>query len=49
MTNGGSGYSSAPVVTIAHPNGDDMTHPKPNGHRLNAHRYAVGIEQLVSA
>lgn len=49
VTNGGSGYSSAPVVTIAHPNGDDMTHPKPNGHRLNAHRYAVGIEHLVAA
>lgn len=49
VTAGGTGYTSAPTVTVAHPNGDDITHPKPNGHRLMAHRYSAGIEQLLAA
>jgi hypothetical protein len=45
----GTGFTSAPGIVVAHPNGDDITHPKPNGHRLMAHRYCAGIEQLLAS
>ena len=49
IENGGTGFTTAPTMTIAHPNGNDVTHPKPNGHRMMAHHYCAGIEQQLAA
>jgi hypothetical protein len=43
----GSGYSSAPSVTIAHPTGGDVTHPKTSGHMMLAEFFGQGLEDLL--
>lgn len=46
ITNGGTGYTTAPTITIGHPTGGDPTHPKNMGHIMLAERYGAGVDNL---